>query len=413
MSINTTLSSVNGSSSTSQASKASGSESTKKTTESSFKDEMNKVTTEKETGKTEDTKEVQQKTTDDKKVETSVEDKANVKGTADNKKDDNVGTKENVVINKGGEIKNLELLKNQQLFDKNNLLTKENQLQQGEEIQNPQHQVLIQQEIITDLNEKNKITSNIKQENKIQHKDDLLNDLIVDEENANIALPQQSFEVQNNFNADNHKTEETEMLTGNVLLNNTLSSFDVNNNELSNDIQQMINISSLKSEIATASTVQGVGTMSLNSSNKISMTQSDAEFFVNLTQNNEEVTVQNITAQATEMTKQGAEVKEVEKNVEVSQTLLNALSESREKNQPLRIDFDQNISVILRVNKDGVISANFLPHDKAVEQYLRNNIESLKNSFNENDLPYSDLSYSNRGGKQQKEQQRNRQQQQQ
>ena len=412
MSINTTLSSVNSSSSTSQASKASGSESTKKTTESSFKDEMNKVTTEKEAGKTEDTKEVQQKTTDDKKVETSVEDKANVKDTADNKKVDNVGTKENVVINKGGEIKNLELLKNQQLFDKNNLLTKENQLQQGEEIQNPQHQVLIQQEIITDLNEKNKITSNIKQENKIQHKDDLLNDLIVDEENANIALSQQSFEVQNNFNADNHKTEETEMLTGNVLLNNTLSSFDVNNNELSNDIQQMINISSLKSEIATASTVQGVGTMSLNSSSKISMTQSDAEFFVNLTQNNEEVTVQNITAQATEMTKQGAEVKEVEKNVEVSQTLLNALSESREKNQPLRIDFDQNISVILRVNKDGVISANFLPHDKAVEQYLRNNIESLKNSFNENDLPYSDLSYSNRGGKQQKEQQRNRQQQQ-
>ena len=94
------------------------------------------------------------------------------------------------------------------------------------------------------------------------------------------------------------------------------------------------------------------------------------------------------------------------------QALLDALSESRETNKPLRIDFDQNVSVVLRVNKEGTIAANFIPHDKAVEQYLRNNIETLKNTFNENDIPYSDLNYSNRGSKQQKEQQRNRQQQQ-
>ena len=73
---------------------------------------------------------------------------------------------------------------------------------------------------------------------------------------------------------------------------------------------------------------------------------------------------------------------------------MDALSKARENNQPLRIDFDQNVSVILRVGRDGAISAQFIPGDKAVEQYLRNNIDALRNSFDEQDLPYSDLSYS-------------------
>ena len=76
----------------------------------------------------------------------------------------------------------------------------------------------------------------------------------------------------------------------------------------------------------------------------------------------------------------------------------------------MRIDFDQNVSVVLRIGKDGAIAANFIPGDKAVEQYLRNNIESLKATFNENDLPYTDLSYSN-SSKQQNERRRNKQQQ--
>ena len=94
------------------------------------------------------------------------------------------------------------------------------------------------------------------------------------------------------------------------------------------------------------------------------------------------------------MINHGSEVAEVKQNAQVSQALLNALSEARENNQPLRIDFDQNISVILRVGRDGAVSAQFIPGDKAVEQYLKNNIESLKASFDEQDLPYSELSYS-------------------
>ncbi len=183
------------------------------------------------------------------------------------------------------------------------------------------------------------------------------------------------------------------------------------NSMLTNDIRQVLNSSTLHvtSGIMAMDEIQSTsGMMSLDFSSSISMSQSDAEFFVNLTQN-DDVSMQNITVQAQNLLNQGADVREVQKNVKISETLLNALNTAKENNQPLRIDFDQNIAVILRVGKDGALAANFIPGDKAVEQYLRNNIESLKNTFTENDLPYSDLSYSNRGSKQQKENRRNKQ----
>lgn len=183
------------------------------------------------------------------------------------------------------------------------------------------------------------------------------------------------------------------------------------NSMLTNDIRQVVNSSTLNltSGLMSADEIQKTsGMINLDFSSSISMTQSDAEFFVNLTQNND-VSMQNITAQAQNMLNQGTDVREVQQNVKISETLLNALNTAKENNQPLRIDFDQNVAVILRVGKDGALAANFIPGDKAVEQYLRNNIESLKNTFRENDLPYSDLSYSNRGTKQQKENRRNKQ----
>ena len=73
-------------------------------------------------------------------------------------------------------------------------------------------------------------------------------------------------------------------------------------------------------------------------------------------------------------------------------------------NQPFRIDFDKDVSVIIKVNKDGSIAANFIPGDKAVEQYLRNNISFLRQRFDEQNLSYSQLSYSNSRQQQQRRQ---------
>ena len=219
--------------------------------------------------------------------------------------------------------------------------------------------------------------------------------------------------TDNNANQNQDKNDaqsQAEQLNGMVDFSNfgSLSVSDANS-MLTNDIAQMLNINNTAvAGLAADMKVPASGMMNLDYSS-ISMTESDADFFINLTQKND-VSVQNITAQAQNMLNQGVEAKEVKQNVQISETLLNAINIAKENNQPLRIDFDQNMSVIMRFGKDGSIAANFIPGDKAVEQYLRNNIESLKNTFRENDLPYSDLSYSNRGGKQQKENRRNREQ---
>ena len=217
--------------------------------------------------------------------------------------------------------------------------------------------------------------------------------------------------TEDNSIKDNIKNEEDD--NNNLTINGqieyekfaSMSLLDANS-MLQNNIYQMTNREATVMSVELSS-VEDNSNDSLMF-NSLSMTQADAEFFVNLTQNND-VSMQNITTQAQNLLNQGTDVREVQQNVKISETLLNALNTAKENNQPLRIDFDQNIAVILRVGKDGALAANFIPGDKAVEQYLRNNIESLKNTFRENDLPYSDLSYSNRGSKQQKENRRNKQ----
>lgn len=141
----------------------------------------------------------------------------------------------------------------------------------------------------------------------------------------------------------------------------------------------------------------------------LKMSATDAEFFINLTKN-ENVNLAGITAQAQNLLNSGVEFEQVQKSSLVSKALLDALNNAREKNMPVRIDFDKDIAVILRVNREGAISAHFIPGDKAVEQYLKNNIEMLKNRFDENELPYTDLSYSH-SSKEQNQKRRNEKQQ--
>ena len=137
----------------------------------------------------------------------------------------------------------------------------------------------------------------------------------------------------------------------------------------------------------------------------INMSDSDANFFANLVQNTD-MSMKSIASQIDNVIT--SDVQNVQQNVKVSSVLMEKLSESMKTNQPFRIDFDKDVSVIIKVNKDGSLAANFIPGDKAVEQYLRNNISSLRQRFDEQNLPYSDLSYSN-SRRQQQERRRNKQ----
>lgn len=110
----------------------------------------------------------------------------------------------------------------------------------------------------------------------------------------------------------------------------------------------------------------------------IIMNQADVEVFTNLVEN-KEVDMNNLAPQA------------LEKSVKVSKTLADMLVKAKENNQPLRINFDNNISVIIRISKDGKISADFLPSSQIAEAYLKENLPLLKQRFDDNNISYGEL----------------------
>ena len=93
------------------------------------------------------------------------------------------------------------------------------------------------------------------------------------------------------------------------------------------------------------------------------------------------------------------------KSMSVSRSLFNLITKAQETQKPVRLDFDNNVTVIMKVDKEGKISAEFIPGDKAVEAYLKNNIPYLKQRFEEQNIVYNDLHY--RQNNQNRQQQRN------
>lgn len=135
----------------------------------------------------------------------------------------------------------------------------------------------------------------------------------------------------------------------------------------------------------------------------VSMDENDAMFFTDLVKNTD-MSIQSIASNLQQLSE--VSVQAAEKTAKVSSTMMNLLAESVQTNKPFRIDFDKDISVIIKVNRDGSIMANFIPGDKAVEEYLKNNIGFLKQRFDEENLSYSQLSYSKH--KQQEQQKQNK-----
>ena len=69
------------------------------------------------------------------------------------------------------------------------------------------------------------------------------------------------------------------------------------------------------------------------------------------------------------------------------------LKSSVDAKKPIRMDFDNNVTVILKLDDKGKVNAHFIPGDKAVEEYLKNNIPYLRQRFDEQNISYSNISY--------------------
>ena len=110
----------------------------------------------------------------------------------------------------------------------------------------------------------------------------------------------------------------------------------------------------------------------------IIMNKADVEVFTQIVEN-KEINLKNLTET------------QVEKSIKVSKTLADMLVKSMENNKPLRIDFDNNISVIIKISRDGKISADFLPSSQIAEAYLKENLPLLRQRFDENNIKYDEL----------------------
>ncbi|MDD3237790.1 MAG: hypothetical protein PHV37_06800 [Candidatus Gastranaerophilales bacterium] len=126
----------------------------------------------------------------------------------------------------------------------------------------------------------------------------------------------------------------------------------------------------------------------------VNMDKDDAKFFIDMVHDGQfALNVQgDVNATLVNMTDTAAS--SIVKTSTVSKALMSMLEDSYNTQKPVRIDFDNNVSVIMKIDKEGKLSANFIPGDKAVEQYLRDNIGFLKQRFDEQNLAYGNLSYS-------------------
>lgn len=108
----------------------------------------------------------------------------------------------------------------------------------------------------------------------------------------------------------------------------------------------------------------------------IIMDKSDVEFFTNLVENGF-VDIKDVTG--------------AEKSAKVSKTLADMLLKAMNDNKPVRIDFDNNISVIIKIDRAGKISADFLPSSQVAEAYLKENLPLLRQRFDDNNIDYNEL----------------------
>ena len=126
----------------------------------------------------------------------------------------------------------------------------------------------------------------------------------------------------------------------------------------------------------------------------ISMSFDDAMFFVNLTQEGQFVAQTNTNNNFQNLMQiEVAQTAVTQKTIEVSNKLTELIQKAQSTQKPVRISFDNDVSVVLKIDKNGRVTAEFIPGSIEVENYLRNNIDSLKQKFEEQNLPYNDLFY--------------------
>ena len=153
-------------------------------------------------------------------------------------------------------------------------------------------------------------------------------------------------------------------------------------NEDDNVLSSMAENLAMVNKVATSmAQVDEVGVVvdRVVNAHELNLTRADVQMFINLV--HEKLDISELKAEQTS------------KSQPVSEILANMLAESVRNNKAFRLNFDNDISVIIRVSREGRISANFMPGSDVAENYLRNNMANLVQRFEEENIPYDDLSH--------------------
>ena len=233
-------------------------------------------------------------------------------------------------------------------------------------------------------------------------------------------------EIMSEDTVENLKSKDVSMIDDNTLLTEEIKNYynlnKVQNLAATEDVKNVINeriaeIDDLAAIVETAQEAKSVQKelKSLDvqkiqpkkvETKQLKMTEQDANFFIELVKNNQE-TGQTATDTTTQILQDLQQADEAQQTTRVSKALADMIGEAAKTNKPFRIDFDKNISVIIKIDREGKISAEFLPGDKAVEQFLRTQLPMLRQKFNDENINYKDLNYrQSNGGRQNRERRR-------
>jgi hypothetical protein len=81
------------------------------------------------------------------------------------------------------------------------------------------------------------------------------------------------------------------------------------------------------------------------------------------------------------------------KSIDFSKGLSSLIEYTYTTQKPVRLDFQGDSSVILRVDQKGLLSAQFIPGNPAMEYALKAGLPDLRNRFEAEGIPYKELSY--------------------
>ena len=133
----------------------------------------------------------------------------------------------------------------------------------------------------------------------------------------------------------------------------------------------------------------------------MTMSFEDAMFFINLTKEAQFSVEAAPSGEFKAMTQIEVTQNVASKRaVEVTNQIATLVEKAQKTQKPVRITFDNNVSVIIKIDKQGKVTAEFIPGSVEVENYLRNNIGALRQKFDEQNLPYNDLFYRQNGRQQ-------------